>query len=231
MTAIPTLKSLGNRVLRECAVPEVSSFNPGNAQSNIAFDALQDGYQDIWFRNRWEWQRYQASIALQVGVAEYPLPANFHRMAVSPWFGPTRTASSMRELTPEEFYTAIADTDPSIFGQPVYFTINHTTMHLWPTPSDTMVDVAPQLTFQYWMAPPERKTVSQESHLLPYIPGEFTEMLVLYAKSKLKQHLEFPDFERDMQLFEKKLATMMNRDRQVRRAPRMRTEFQGVREW
>lgn len=229
--ALPTMKTLGNRVLRECSVPVVSSFNPGNVQSTVAYDAILDGYADIWFANRWEWQRYEASIALAANTDEYPLPQNFHRMAIAPWLGPIRRVGQLKEVTPEEFYDMLAPMDPTSTGTPSHYTIDHTTLKLWPPPASAVVTQIPVLTFQYWLDLPARKTVAQEAHPLNYAPHTFEELLVAYGKWKLKQFLEFPDWEAEARLYDQKLRLMIGRDRQVRTKPTHRMAFNGISEW
>ena len=63
------------------------------------------------------------------------------------------------------------------------------------------------------------------------MPSTFEEVLIAYAKAKLKQYLEFPDWDADKKDYERKLLTMIQRDRQVRVAPTLRTPFEGVSEW
>ena len=63
------------------------------------------------------------------------------------------------------------------------------------------------------------------------MPGPFEEILIAYAKSKLKQYLEFPDWEADRKDYESKLIIMIRRNRQVRVAPALRTPWEGVAEW
>jgi hypothetical protein len=226
------MKTLANRVLRECGRAIKSTFvDTTDPQATIAYDAVLDGYADIWFRNRWEWQRYETSIALVAGTDEYPLPVNFQRMAVAPWLGPLKHSGQLIEYTPEVFYKMIAPMDPTTRNTPQFFTIDHTTLKLWPVPSQTAIDAQPVITFQYFLELPTRKTLAQEAQPLNYMPGPFEEILIAYAKSKLKQYLEFPDWEADRKDYESKLIIMIRRNRQVRVAPTLRTPWEGVAEW
>jgi hypothetical protein len=229
---LPSMKDLANRVLRECGRPVKTTFvATTDPQAIMAYDGVLDGYADIWFRNRWEWQRYEASVPMVAGSDEYPLPANFQRMAVAPWFGPLRSPGQLTELAPETFYKMIAPMDPTVQGSPQFYTIDHTTLKLYPAPSSNSVISQPILTFQYWMELPARKTLAQESQPLNYMPSTFEEVLIAYAKAKLKQYLEFPDWDADKKDYERKLLTMIQRDRQVRVAPTLRTPFERVSEW
>lgn len=229
---LPSMKDLANRVLRECGRPVKSTFvATTDPQAIMAYDGVQDAYADLWFRNRWEWQRYEASIALVAGSDEYPLPSNFQRMAVAPWFGPLKTPGQLQEMTPEVFYKMIAPMDPTLQGSPQFYTIDHTTMKVWPAPSTTSILSQPIITFQYWLELPARKTLAQEAQPLNYMPSTFEEILIAYAKSKLKQYLEFPDWEADRKDYERKLLIMIQRNRQVRIAPTLRMPFEGVSEW
>ena len=226
------MKDLANRVLRESGRPVKSTFvATTDPQAIIAYDGILDGYADLWFRNRWEWQRYETSIAMVAGTDEYPLPTNFQRMATRPWLGPLKTSGQLNELTPEVFYAMIAPMDPTLRGDPANYTIDHTTMKLWPVPSTSSVTDHPVLTFQYWLELPARKTLAQESQPLNYMPSTFEEVLVSYGKSKLKQYLEFPDWESDRKDYERKLLIQIQRNRQVRTSPQMVTPFLGVAEW
>lgn len=230
--ALPSMKDLANRVLRECGRPVKSTFvATTDPQAIMAYDGVQDAYADLWFRSRWEWQRYEASIALMAGSDEYPLPSNFQRMAVAPWFGPLKTPGQLQEMTPEVFYKMIAPMDPTLQGSPQFYTIDHTTMKVWPAPSTTSILSQPIITFQYWLELPARKTLAQETQPLNYMPSTFEEILIAYAKSKLKQYLEFPDWEADRKDYERKLLIMIQRNRQVRIAPTLRMPFEGVSEW
>ena len=117
---LPSMKDLANRVLRECGRPVKTTFvATTDPQAIMAYDGVLDGYADIWFRNRWEWQRYEASVPMVAGSDEYPLPANFQRMAVAPWFGPLRSPGQLTELAPETFYKMIA---PTVQGSPQFYT-------------------------------------------------------------------------------------------------------------
>lgn len=230
--ALPSMKDLANRVLRESGRPVKSTFvATTDPQAIIAYDGVLDAYADIWFRNRWEWQRYETSIAMVSGTDEYPLPPSFQRMATRPWMGPLKTAGQLNELTPEMFYALIAPMDPTQRGDPQNYTIDHTTLKLWPIPSDSTIASHPILTFQYWLELPARKTLAQEAQPLNYMPSTFEEVLVAYGKSKLKQYLEFPDWENDRKDYERKLLQQIQRNRQVRIAPQMVTPFLGVAEW
>lgn len=229
---LPSMKDLANRVLRECGRPVKSTFvATTDPQAIMAYDGVQDAYADLWFRNRWEWQRYEASIALVAGSDEYPLPSNFQRMAVAPWFGPLKTPGQLQEMTPEVFYKMIAPMNPTLQGSPQFYTIDHTTMKVWPAPSTTSILSQPIITFQYWLELPARKTLAQEAQPLNYMPSTFEEILIAYAKSKLKQYLEFPDWEADRKDYERKLLIMIQRNRQVRIASTLRMPFEGVSEW
>lgn len=231
-TALPSMKDLANRVLRECGRPVKSTYvATTDPLAIMAYDAVQDGYADIWFRNRWEWQRYESSIAMVAGVDEYPLPQNFQRMAVSPWLGPLKHSGQLIEQTPEVFYNMISVLDPTQQGQPQQFTVDHTTLKLWPTPSQTAVDAQPTLTYQYFMELPARKTLAQEAQPMNYMPSTFEEILVAYGKSKIKRYLEFPDWDAEEKIYEQKLVTMIARNRRVRTAPTMRLPYEGVSRW
>lgn len=231
MSSLPSMKTISNRVLRETGIPEVASFASGNRQSTIAYDAVLDGYADIWMRNRWEWQRYEASIALSDGVSDYNLPANFQRLALPPWFPPNRQATMLKELSPDEFHVNLGLVDPTQQGQPLFCTIDHNTITVYPTPSSNFVTTCPTMTMQYFLDLPARLSAANENLVPTYMPAEFYDALVNYAKSRLKQHLEYPDFEQDMQLYEKKLQILINRNRRSRTAPRFRNEFDGIMEW
>jgi len=231
-SSLPTMKTLANRVLRECGRAVKSTFvATTDPQAIIAYDGILDGYADLWFRNRWEWQRYETSISMTADVNEYPLPVNFQRMAVDPWFGPLNAAGQLIPYTPEVFYKMIAPMDPTQRGTPQFYTVDHTTMILWPPPSSTVVTDNPVITFQYFLELPARITLANESLPLNYMPAPFEEVLIAYAKSKLKQYLEFPDWEADRKDYERKILIMIQRNRQMRPSPTLRTPYEGVSEW
>lgn len=205
--------TLVNRVLRESGVPEVSSIT--SKLSNVALEALNDGFADIWQRQRWSFQRYTANLPLVASQQEYTLPGDFDRMASVFRAG----FNSLTELTPEHWWSHNYG-DMTDEGQPLVYTVEGLMVKFYPIPNQNFIDTFPTLKYQYFKAMPARRTQSDASSSWD-LPLDFEDAHVKYGKSKVKQFLEYPDWAADMQGYEQSLRTVRDKYREVRVQPRV----------
>lgn len=205
--------TLVNRVMRETGLPEVASIT--SKQALVALEALNDGFADIWQRQRWTFQRYTANLALVASQQEYTLPADFDRMASEFRAG----YNNLTEYTPEEWWASNYG-DMTDEGQPLVYTVEGLTVKFYPVPNSTFIASIPTLKYQYFKAMPLRRTASDASSSWD-LPLDFEDAHVKYGKAKLKQFLEYPDWSVDMQGYEQSLRTVRDKYREVRVAPRV----------
>lgn len=204
-----------NRVFRESGLPEVAHLMGKQAQ--IVLEALNDGCADIWQRHRWPFQRYTASLVMVANQQEYTLPADFDRIA-----SPFRIGYlTLEEKTPEEWWNGQFGDITSV-GQPYLYTVESLTAKFFPTPNDSFVDAYPTLRFQYFKTIPTRRTTADATSSWD-LPLDFENALVCFGKASLKRFLEYPDWERDQQAYEMALKTLRDKYREVRVAPKLRT--------
>ena len=127
---------------------------------------------------------------------------------------------NLSEKTLEEWYQQVSQLAASA-GQPFQFCANNKILYLNPTPSSATIAIAPLLDFMYYRSAPAALTMSVNSAVFN-IPHDFTEALVVFAKYKVKQHLEYPDWQADATRFERCMQIQMSKTTQARRKPRMR---------
>lgn len=204
-----------NRVFRETGLPEVSHLMGKQAQ--IVLEALNDGCTDIWQRHRWPFQRYTAALPLVADQQEYTLPADFDRMA-----SPFRVGYlTLEEKTPEEWWNGQYG-DITSTGQPYLYTIESLVAKFYPIPHAAFVDVYPFLRYQYFKTQPERRTTASATSSWD-LPLDFENAMVSFGKARLKQFLEYPDWETEQRAYEMALKVLRDKYREVRVAPRLRT--------
>lgn len=230
---LPTCLVLVNRVLLECGIPTVASLTPGTRESNVVLEALNDGTNEITLRERWPWRRATYTISLIGGQSAYPLPDDYKTLAEPLRFGAANTNySNIEEVTPEQWaYLG----DGSSFnaantGSPTQFTIKEGSIYLAPTPSTGFVTTYPTITFAYFKGVHNRRTTADSANSWD-LPAEMYDCLVKFGKARLKEYLEYPDAQLNMQQYEKALAMQMAIVRQGRNPPVMRQMYSPIVEW
>lgn len=226
--ALPSCLTMVQRVQEESGDIPVTTLNPGTRRSKIALEGLNDACSDIWQRERWPWQRYDYNLALVAGQNEYTLPATFGRLAEPP-----RQPSNslyMIEMTPEEWSTWMSAPNSTTSGSPNKFKIENTKIVFATNPSSDYVTSNPVLLITYFKKIPARRTVADGASSWD-CPDDFYDAMIRYGKSKLKQFLEFPDYQSDMQAYEQALRIQQNRVRQGRAPATVRPMYPTISEW
>lgn len=229
MSVLPSCLTMVNRVLEECGDLEVSSLNPGTRNSKIALEALNDAQAAIWDANRWFWQRVVYNLALVAGQSDYALPARFERLAEPLNLGATGGFQTIREYTPEE-WSQLNLGVPATTGTPRAFKIQNTTLTMTPAPSTDFVADYPTISFTYFQEQPSRRGITDDANSWD-VPGNFYDVMIYFGKSRLKQYLQFPDWQADMQAYEMGLRVNLNKARQGRPPARVRPVNWIVSEW
>ena len=224
-TVMPSVLTMTNTILKELGIPAVSSLNPGNTNSNIVLDALNDCCSDIYNRGRFEFMKTDYTFALVTGQDEYNLPANFGRMDL-----PIRAAgssiSTMLERTAEEFWnegygSPAINTTP---GSPIVYYVGAGKIHFWPAPDASYIASAPNLTFTHYKNIPARLDVTDGTSSLD-LPMEFYDAVKKYGKARLKEYLQYDDYSFNYQQYEQALLIQLNRFRQGLKRPQMREQY------
>ena len=221
--AMPKLLDVVNRVLRESGAYTVNTLNPGNVQSQVALDAVNDGIWQIFNRAHWNFAIETISIPLVNNQTDYPVPADFDRLAMAP----TYNGLALREYTLDEWTTAVVpyrDSLQSVPGSPSVFTLSPAVLMVFPAPATATIATVPNLFFSYYRNPGTRFDNTNDN-VAPNLPVEFVDCLVTFGKWRLKSFLEYPDSSNEAQRFEQLLATQMNRNRRSRKPNQMRQMF------
>ena len=197
---LPSCLEMVQRVQEEAGDIPVVSLNPGTRRSKIALEALNDACSDIWQRERWPWRRYDTNMVLSGGVSEYTLPADFASLAEPPRLPAAGNFIYMIEMTPEEWAVWMA-APPTAAGSPNKFKIENTKMVLSPAPNADYIANYPSIVFSYFRKIPARRGITDGASSWD-VPDDFYDAMVLRGKGRLKQYLEFPDWQADMQDFQ-----------------------------
>jgi len=229
----PILRDVVNRILNECGIASQPDLVTSKYLGTVtALNAVNDAVVDIKSRNlHWEFQKRTAVINLIPGINSYTVPADFARMAhpFSPWNG-FQISTSLRELTPDEYYQAIPALNTSTPGTPQYYMVDSNVVTMFPPPSSDYISNWPQLQYVY-MKDSGTPLGASDQTLAVDIPSRFIECVVAFGKWKMKLYLEYPDWQVEQQRYEQTLHTQMNRNNSGRRAPRLRTTFPSNSVW
>lgn len=220
---MPKLLDVANRVLRESGAYTVNTLNPGNVQSQVVLDALNDGIWQIYNRNRWQWTNTTIGIDLLPMQMDYPMPADFDRISMQP----TYNGFPLREYTQDEWGSVIVpyiSQGQTVQGSPAFFKVSPAVLTLWPAPTSDSIANVPQLMFNYYKTPGVRFDNTDDT-VAPNLPAEFLDCLVSFGKWRLKTFLEYPDAMAEAQRFEQLLQVQMNRDDRGRKPNQMRQMF------
>ena len=228
----PTVNNFVNRILNECGIPTQPDLTTSTFLGvTTAINAINDGINDIKFRNRWEWLKRTAVIVLTPGVASYAMTADFIRMAhpMCGWNGAV-LGSQIAELTPDEYYQMIPGLPAGSAGTPQYYMVDSNVLTLYPTPDSNFVASWPNLQYVYFQGS-QRPLGAADQALAVDIPPEFIEALAAFGKWKMKLFLEYPDWQAEQARYEQCLHVQMNRNNAGRRAPRLRNTYNIVSVW
>lgn len=229
MSQLPSCLTMVNRVLEECGDLTVSSMNPGTRNSKIALEGLNDAQTEIWERQRWPWQRQTYNLSLVAGQSAYAMPDRFDRLAEPLNLGAVGSFQNLKEFTDEE-WNQLNMGVPATSGTPRGFKISNVTMTITPAPSTEFVALYPQLIFTYFQEIPDRRGITDDNNSFD-APGHFYDAMIAFGKSRLKQYLQFPDWQMDMQDFEKGMKVHLNKVREGRAPARVRPTNWVVSTW
>lgn len=229
MPVLPSCLTMVQRVQEECGDIPVTSLTPGTRRSKIALEGLNDACQAIWEASRWPWQRYDYNLTLVAGQSEYTLPSDFDRLAESPRLSSAGNFAPLEEYSPEEWIVFQLGVSPTN-GSPYRFKIENTKIVLGPAPSDEFIDQYPTLIFSYFREAPDRKTTASGADAWD-VPGHFYPEMINYGKFKLKQYLEFPDWQSDKAAFEQGIQEQKNKVRQGRKPATMKPLYPVIQSW
>lgn len=188
----PTLFELTKRVRREVTRETLSTLND-DPINNVIVDSLNDGIEDIYYKNRWNWKKLQYNVPLVAAQQDYALPPDFYQMAVEATYNGLR----LREVDPEEWTRYTFDPTLTAQGGPAMYMVDRTLFRVFPAPSSGAITVCPTVGVTYYRRPPARLTITSDSSHAPDLPPEFIEALVAFGKWKLKIHLQYDDFQLD----------------------------------
>lgn len=229
MSTLPSCLTMVNRVLEDSGDLAVASLNPGNKRSKIVLEAMNDACSEIWMRERWPWQRYTAYIPLVASVSDYPLPADFGRLDLPVGFSASGSVWYLQEFTPEEW--SVWQAAPAVMlGTPQRFKLNNVTLSIQGAPTADFITTYPHAILSYFKDIPARRTISDGASSWD-LPGDFYDCMIRYGKARLKQFLEFPDYQQDVQLYEQALRILQNKVRQGRKPAGIRPQFPVIAEW
>ena len=229
MSQLPSCLTMVNRVLEECGDLTVSSMNPGTRNSKIALEGLNDAQTEIWERQRWPWQRQTYNLSLVASQGDYALPDRFDRLAEPLNLGAVGSFQNLKEFTDEE-WNQLNMGVPATAGTPRGFKISNVTLTMTPAPSTEFVALYPQLIFTYFQEIPDRRGVTDDNNSFD-VPGHFYDAMISFGKSRLKQYLQFPDWQMDMQDFDKGMRVHLNKVREGRAPARVRPTNWVVSTW
>lgn len=226
---LPSCLDMVNHVLQECGDLTVASLNPGNRNSYVALQALNDATSDIWETQRWPWQRVIYNLALVANQDSYALPDRFDRLAEPIRLPQAGSYQALKEFTTEEW--AQLNMGPAITaGSPHYFKIENNTLYFDTAPSSDYITTYPFLVLTYFQEQPDRKTIDSSADAWD-VPGHFYSAMISFGKAKLKQYLGSVDWQIDMKLYEDGMRTHLNKVRQGRVPARVRPLNYVIREW
>ena len=228
----PTLKDLVNRILNECGIASQPDLTTSNFLGTVtAINAVNDGVNDIKYRNRWEWLKETSVLDLNPGINSYAMPANFVRMAhpMTPWDG-SALGRSLQEQTPDEYWQMIPSIQSSTPGTPYLYMVDSSVVSLWPAPDSNFISQWPQIRFTYFKGP-ERPLGAVDQGIAVDIPPSFIEALVAFGKWKMKLFLEYPDWQAEQGRYEQALRVQINLTNSGRRAARLRTTYPSNTVW
>lgn len=216
----PSCLAIVNRILLECRIsPQVTTLNPGNTNTNIAFEAIQDAQQQVWAAERWDWRKRSAFIPMQAGMYDYTLPSDFDELLIPPCINGTTQLTLMDAIT---FHTTWGFYDPApTAGTPQAAVLLANAIRLYPPPSSDAVAAIPRMELLYLRKAPPRLAVAQELDSLD-LPTEFLSALVAYGKFALKNALAYPDANQDLARFNELLQYQIRRASKSVGPPRMR---------
>lgn len=207
----PSLLALTTRIRRAVTKETLSSLTDDPVNNTIV-DAINDSVADIYYRNRWNWAKTLGNIQLQSATSEYPLPANFFRMATEP----AVYNATLIEVSPEEWerntYTPSWNSNAAIAGQPNIYMLDRALIKFWPTPSDSFIAAYPTIPIIYYRKPPARLVLATDSANSPDVPPEFIEILSAYGVFRLKLFLHYDDAPVEMDRYEKLLLNRIQTD-------------------
>jgi hypothetical protein len=231
ISVLPSCLTMVNNVLREIAIPEVSSLDPGTIESRIVLEGINDAVADIWNRGRWEFQRYTYALNLVAGQDEYAVPSDFGRISLPFRLPGSRSSFEIQETTPEEFYTMGLNSDfTSSQGQPRLFYVEHLTIKFWPVPNQEFIDQVPQIQFGYFKKSPARRGITDDNNSWD-LPLDFYDALMRFGKGRIKEYLQYDDAQMNYNQYEQALAVQEAKYRQGRVTPTMRPRYAVISEW
>lgn len=217
----PSILTAVTRVLDEVGISSPTALvATANRNSRVTVNALNDALEDIYVRTDWPWLRETVNIGFIVGQSEYPLPNRFGNLD-----GYLKAGSFVfRELTPYEFERDVlrVPTPDNLTGIYGVFCIDNHTLRFGHIPTDATVASIPKFTLTYLKKIPPR--LSGDTDCLD-LPPEFYRAVVFYARSRVKQLLEYPDAMVDMQEYERALGSLLAAKRQGFRAPVIKGPF------
>ncbi len=203
----PTLFELTKRIRREVTRETLATLND-DPVNNVIVDSINDGVEDIYYKNRWNWKKLVFGIHLVAGQRDYALPPDFYQIATEP----TYNGLLMTEVEPEQWnrYTY----DPSVIpqGGPLLYMVDRALFRVHPAPSSSAITVAPTIPLTYYRRPPARLTITSDSGHSPDLPPEFIEAIISFGKWKLKIHLQFDDFELDQRRYMETVQKQIEND-------------------
>ena len=217
----PTLLVAVQRVLDESGIASpTSSVATATRNSRTAVNALNDALEDIYVRTNWPWLRETHFEPFKAGESEYVLPLGFRKLDGYLKVGSTIfTEKTPYELERDLPRTPTLETPFGIYG---VFCVDNHTIRFGHTPTDEQVISTPHFTFTYEKGVPPR--ITKDSECLD-LPPEFYRAVTLYARSKVKQLLEYPDYAADMQEYEQALRSLLAAKRQGFRQPVIKGPF------
>lgn len=222
---MPSCLTLVNAILKEIGAPGATSLYPGNKNSDIVLEALNDVTADIYNRGRFEFQKTDYTFALVAGQNEYALPADFIRMQL-PLRVTGSTMATMIERTAEEYWSESYGS-PSIVatsGSPRIFYVGAGKIHFWPAPDAGYIANAPNLTYTYFKNVPARMSNTDGASSID-LPIEFYDAVKKYGKARIKEYLGFDDFTFNYQQYEQALQVQQNRARQGLKSAQFRPKY------
>lgn len=218
--ATPTLLALASRIRRAVTKESLVTLTD-DPVNNVIVDAINDAVNAIYYSNRWNWTRTAGSIIIAAGTTGYPLPGDFHRMATEPVIN----AVQLKEVSLEEWwrntYTPSWNSNASVSGQPSIYMVDGSAITFWPAPSQSFVDSNPTIPIIYYRRPGRRLDLT-DGAVSPTVPPEFTEILASYGMAKLKEFLQYSDWQIDMQRHDALLLNRIQTENISVHPPRMR---------
>jgi hypothetical protein len=192
-TGVNTLLVLLNRVHDELGIERYSDISDPDHQALTTINALNDGVEDLWYKQTWPWQIMPYYQTLEVGVTSYPLPTRFMKLVSDMRIG----ANTLEELTPLAWNKLIPSdvTNPlPENGSTRFACIDGTAMIVWPPPSQDFIDNGGSRVYlRYRLKPPVRLNGDDNQDDPFDLPEEYAEAIVEFAKWKTGTKMGFPD--------------------------------------